>query len=342
MLGHDRGDQLRRRHVERRVARGEARRHLGRVALLDRDLRAARASRGRRSSSARRRRTGSRGGARSTASPYVPILFAVSPLAAIRSAPVNTASTSPAAISDAAAESAITACGIAGGLELPRGQPRALEQRPRLVDPDVLEQAALPRREQRADRAAVAAGREAARVAVRQRARARARAARPRARPSRRQRSTSSRWIAARVLGRRVVAHLVERPAEVDRRRPRLAQHALGLRRGPRRARPRARSRRRRRCRSRARRAPPSSGSPRRPRPPCGTRPRPPRAAAGAGRGRRRGRPRGAGSAQARANVTPPRVGYGPGAATWHDEQPVRREVAGTSSCRRRRLRRAA
>src|SRR5205807_77179 len=42
-----------------------------------------------------------------------PILFAVSPLAAIRSAPVITQSTSPAAMSDAAAESAITACGIA-------------------------------------------------------------------------------------------------------------------------------------------------------------------------------------------------------------------------------------
>ena len=42
----------------------------------------------------------------------MPILFAVSPLAAIRSAPVITQSTSPRAISDAAAESAITACGI--------------------------------------------------------------------------------------------------------------------------------------------------------------------------------------------------------------------------------------
>ena len=53
-------------------------------------------------------------------------------------------------------------------LELPGRQPRALQQRPRLVDPDVREQAVLPRRAQRADRRAVAAGREAARVAVRQ------------------------------------------------------------------------------------------------------------------------------------------------------------------------------
>ena len=47
----------------------------------------------------------------STAREYVPILFAVSPFAAIRSAPVTTRSTSPAAINDAAAESAITVCG---------------------------------------------------------------------------------------------------------------------------------------------------------------------------------------------------------------------------------------
>src|SRR5438105_2344689 len=50
--------------------------------------------------------------AASTASPYVPILFAVSPFAAIRSAPVRTQSTSPAAIRDAAAASAMTVCGI--------------------------------------------------------------------------------------------------------------------------------------------------------------------------------------------------------------------------------------
>src|SRR3989304_3461489 len=52
------------------------------------------------------------GWAARTASMYVPILFAVSPFAAIRSAPVSTASTSPEAIMCAAAESAITGCGL--------------------------------------------------------------------------------------------------------------------------------------------------------------------------------------------------------------------------------------
>ena len=42
----------------------------------------------------------------------MPILFATSPLAAIRSAPTTTRSTSPAAISEPAAESAITEYGI--------------------------------------------------------------------------------------------------------------------------------------------------------------------------------------------------------------------------------------
>jgi len=58
----------------------------------------------------------------------------------------------------------------ARGLELPRGEARTLQQRPRLVDPDALEQSALPGRAQRPERTAVTAGREAAGVAVRQRA----------------------------------------------------------------------------------------------------------------------------------------------------------------------------
>ena len=65
--------------------------------LLDRDRRRRPASRGRPSSSGRRRRTGCRGGRRATASGYVPTLFAVSPLAATRSAPTRTTSTSPRA-----------------------------------------------------------------------------------------------------------------------------------------------------------------------------------------------------------------------------------------------------
>ena len=60
----------------------------------------------------------------------------------------------------------------AGRLELPGGEPRALEQRPRLVDEHVLEQAALPGGAERADGRAVAAGREPAGVAVGERARA--------------------------------------------------------------------------------------------------------------------------------------------------------------------------
>ena len=73
----------------------------------------------------------------------------------------------------AAAESAITACGMPSCLELPGRQARALEQRPRLVDPDVFEKALLPGGAQRADRRAVPAGRQAAGVAVCQGFRAR-------------------------------------------------------------------------------------------------------------------------------------------------------------------------
>ena len=116
----------------------------------------------------------------------------------------------------------------AGRLELPRRQPRTLEQRPRLVDPDVREQIALPRGEQGADSAAVPAGREAARVAVRQRARARAE--QPGGVGGHAPAALDLVGVdRARVLGRRIAAHLVERPAEIDRRRPRLAQHPIGL-----------------------------------------------------------------------------------------------------------------
>ena len=80
-------------------------------------------------------------------------------------------------------------------LELPRRQPAALEQRSRLVDPDVLDEARLGGGSDRADRRAVAARRKAARVAVREHA------VRPRGKsstafaPMRRQRSTSSACI---------------------------------------------------------------------------------------------------------------------------------------------------
>ena len=171
-------------------------------------------------------------------------------------------------------------------LELPGGQPRALEQRPRLVDPDVREQAVLPRGAQRADRGAVAAGREPARVAVRQRARPRAE---ERSRVRRHPAAALDLFLVqrARPLGARVAAHLLERPDEVHGRRPRLRQHAVGRDRDPPRAPRPARSRTPRRRRSPARRAPRASGSPRRPRPPTRTGARRPRPEAGADRAER-------------------------------------------------------
>ena len=45
-------------------------------------------------------------------------------------------------MSDAAAPSTITENGMPSVLELPRRQPRALQERPRLVDPDVLDEPA--------------------------------------------------------------------------------------------------------------------------------------------------------------------------------------------------------
>ena len=68
---------------------------------------------------------------------YVPTLLAVSPLAATRSAPTRMTSTSPRAIRCPAATSGSSVCGHAGLGQLPGGQPGALQVRPRLVDPDV-------------------------------------------------------------------------------------------------------------------------------------------------------------------------------------------------------------
>ena len=157
----------------------------------------------------------------------MPILFAVSPFAAMRSAPVRTQSTSPAAISRPAAESAITVNGMPVGLELPRSEARALEQRPRLADEHVGEQAALPRRPQRAERRPVAAGREGARVAVRERAR-------PRLEQLGGVRGHPPAALdlvtvdSSRVLGGRFGAHPSSAQPEVDRRRAAVAQHAFG------------------------------------------------------------------------------------------------------------------
>ena len=88
--------------VQRPRARAARRRHaadaehLVAVALLDLDVVARRASPGRASTPARRRRTGCPARAAASASGYVPILLATSPLAAMRSAPTTTASARPA------------------------------------------------------------------------------------------------------------------------------------------------------------------------------------------------------------------------------------------------------
>ena len=196
-------------------------RHLGSVALLDRDLGAGRRRRGRSSRSAPRPRAGCRDGRRAPRAPYVPILFAVSPFAAMRSAPVTTTSTSPArhqrrgrAVHDHRVRDPER-------LELPRGQPRALEQRARLVDPDVRDAAPLrtPRgSHRRRCRSRPSRARRRCSASARARPAGTSSAA---CAPICRQRSTSSSWMRSRALARRVVAHLVERPAEVDRRRPR-------------------------------------------------------------------------------------------------------------------------
>ena len=148
--------------------------------------------------------------------------------AAIRSAPVTTRSTSPRAMSEPAAESAMTACGMPA-----RSSSHAVRRAPWRSGrvSSTRTRSSRPRSAggaERADRGAVAAGREAAGVAVRQRARARleelggvgghAPAAVDLFLVER-----------ARALGRRVVAHLRERPRKVDRGRPGRREHALGL-----------------------------------------------------------------------------------------------------------------
>ena len=67
----------------------------------------------------------------------MPILLAVSPFAAMRSAPVITTSTSPAAIRERGRAVDDDRVRDAERLELERGQARSLEQRPCLVHPHV-------------------------------------------------------------------------------------------------------------------------------------------------------------------------------------------------------------
>ena len=192
----------------------------------------------------------------------------------------------------------------ARGLELPRRQAGALQERPRLVHPDMLKQTAFPGREQGADGAAVAARRKTARVAMSE-------CASPGASSSavcaaiRRQRSTSSAWKTSSVLVRRVVTHRVESPGEIDGSRPRRSQDticgreilAVGCREGnPVRG-----------CDTDRRRSAHDHRLDRSPRPrlPSGTRSRSRRAAGAAGRGRPPRPPRAGGFAQARARWCP-------------------------------------
>ena len=157
----------------------------------------------------------------------MPILFAVSPFAAMRSAPVRTQSTSPAAIIRPAAESAITVNGIpsASSSHAVRREPWSSGR----VSPTstCASRPLLPRGPQRAERRPVTAGREGARVAVRERAR-------PRLEQHRGVRGHPLTALdlvtvdSSRVLDGRFGAHLIECPTQVDRRRAALAKRPFG------------------------------------------------------------------------------------------------------------------
>ena len=209
-------------------------------------------------------------------------MFAASPLSAMRSAPKTTASTSPRANSCPAATSAISVCGMPS-CELPCGQSRALQQRTRLVHPDVEARIVRVGRAHDAKCRAVPAGREGAGIAVGEHSRpgrqkpGAVRAHREAARhlvvvdaPG--ERGQSRAQLVRRAGGRR--DHLVaalECPAEIDRGRPRARELALGRASSRRKAgvsgaaerAPRAPSPSPLRCRSPAHRGSRARGSPR-------------------------------------------------------------------------------
>ena len=168
----------------------------------------------------------------------MPILLAVSPLAAMRSAPTTTSWTRPSFITWAAMLSQISVTSMPRLLQLPGGQPGALEQRPGLVGEDAEAPALLGGGEDDGQGRAVVGRRQAAGVAVRQDALRRRGSGRRRPRPI-------ARHIAAvflvdglrlveqpsRQLGRRqsraacdAPLHAVQRPEQVDGRRPAGAQ----------------------------------------------------------------------------------------------------------------------
>ena len=101
------------------------------------------------------------------ATPYVPILFAVSPLRAMRSAPTTTASTFFRCIVTAAALSVMSVHGTPASRSSNIVSRAPCEQRARLVDVHVQRLAGAMGRDDRRQRRALAAGRDRARVAVR-------------------------------------------------------------------------------------------------------------------------------------------------------------------------------
>ena len=104
----------------------------------------------------------------SVATLNVPILLAVSPLAAMRSAPVMTASMRPSRITWAAAESQMSVASMPCCSQLPHGEPCALQQRAGFVGPHVRALAAAGQLEDHGERGAVAAGGQRAGVAMRE------------------------------------------------------------------------------------------------------------------------------------------------------------------------------
>ncbi len=203
---------------------GKRSRHLGGVALLDGDVGTTRPQRGRRSSSARRRRRGRRDGRRARRAGTCRSCSPRRRWLRSRSAPVRTASTSPRAISDPAAESATTLCGTPAALQLPGGQARALQERPRLVHEDVRDEPALEALADRAQRRPDPAGGERARRCSASEPACRARAGRPRERPcggSARppRRGARAPGSAERGGALLAAAHLGERPGQVHRGR---------------------------------------------------------------------------------------------------------------------------
>ncbi len=86
----------------------------------------------------------------------------------MRSAPTTTACTRPSRITWAAIESQISVTSMPRCLQLPRRQPGALQQRPRLVGVDVQPLARFVRGEEHGQRRAVVGRRQAAGVAMRE------------------------------------------------------------------------------------------------------------------------------------------------------------------------------